>query len=1313
MLPAIKNSLFFTYSITAQRNALSITSNCCQNLLPEEFVFVTDALSTLSSRLVHEDKKSSESACLALSRLAESYKNDMNRLRDVAKPEVLENLQKILSANPPTVSSNTFVTVLHILVIMASHGSSVGPMLLRKEIGSTIRQLLVKTRSHGNYIGPTTPIRRGQSLASTSSQAHDAFERNSSSMISEQLGATSCSNDMLHCSNAASKSSSMRDIIESNKFIELTQRNPQELYEITSLIAELMPPLPADGIFAVDALLVRPGAYIRDPVLWQWQDDKGNWHTYGYNDCRLIEAAHVAGEEEATLSGSGKSFVLNLTSMHEIREDSGTARPIQRKLTSQLQQSSGISNSAVSDLSKSDSNVDKVKEHEEHLRLTADLTRLLLPVLLEVYSTSAGPGVRHSCIQAFLRMIYHSSTELLLEVVSVSVVSSQIAGMLSSGDLKIIVGALQLSEILLQKMPEDFGVHFRREGVLHQVQKLTDPDNPISVSSYNESPLTSSSAWSTAASLATATNYSYSSSHPPLPGVQASSGGHSGRTWTVTGSSFTNMFPDQLRVSKRREDSSSTSPDTSGITTQTAVPLSSIQSSTTTSNSSSSHSSAAPLRLSDMLKRKRVSRRSSGRKGRYSTGSNVPESMPAIPSLSNANSSTSAREVPYPIPGMDATSTSMATSDSTDGTSLRYSVMNDSTNIAAAYDMSLKSSTSDLNPLGGNNSSGAGPSTPSRRSRLADRTSSLLSQLHPARWVRSSPNNPSGGSGMAEATSGSNSSQHGHSIAGMDSSGHHNYSGANLSHGLARASSSAKDTYSSSSSSAAMQSATHAVALLQKSVSSNPATMAHSREKAKRWVREQASRFLESYFKESLGSRHPALTILRRLSAQVDHLAKKPKDGEKSLRNILSILHENDISPFEVTQSLLVPSLLTYLTREVIEHHEEITRDSRVRTFAHVFLGCPKSADSDDTSPDPEAAVKFQKFVHKLNACCNHLEQFPIKMHDMTSASSGVKSAGSTLRFFKTHHLKCSLQRHPSCSSLKSWKGGLVKIDPLALVQAIERYLISRGYGHPQDKDSGGSDDEMSDDGTDDMLPSTTREGGSSRSGFGAFDGSTNHRLEFLIGDNVLPFNMTVYQAVQQFGSSPMFDMSEADSENRNHLASNVGMMYGSPGVWARIHTIYYRPVQDSTSAALASSSTTMQASGKGSSKAESTSTPGGKKGKGAKQSKRKATDELWNEGNVPERVNPLHPFLVEKLPRMSPSTYATTVNSPPNGSDPSLDVLCLLRALHALNKYWGTLYTNGASMDMPGYYHPIILNSEFINSKLTAKVIYWPISNI
>lgn len=51
------------------------------------------------------------------------------------------------------------------------------------------------------------------------------------------------------------------------------------------------------------------------------------------------------------------------------------------------------------------------------------------------------------------------------------------------------------------------------------------------------------------------------------------------------------------------------------------------------------------------------------------------------------------------------------------------------------------------------------------------------------------------------------------------------------------------------------------------------------------------------------------------------------------------------------------------------------------------------------------------------------------------------------LKFFNTHQLKCQLQRHPDCTNVKQWKGGPVKIDPLALVQAIERYLVVRGEG--------------------------------------------------------------------------------------------------------------------------------------------------------------------------------------------------------------------------------------------------------------------------
>lgn len=271
-------------SISAQRNALSITANCCQNLLPEEFVYVTDALAILSGRLVHEDKKTSELACLALSRLAESYKNDRVRLRDIAKPEVLSNLQQILITNPPTVSSNTFVTVLHVLVIIASHGSDVGPALLKNKMGETIRQLLVKQKPSPLLMSfasnqDMTAAPDGKGAASAPFAIGPSTSSTAGEKPKDEVGGGS---------GRGSSGSGGAGKTNSPKFIELVQRNPQELYEITSFVAELMPPLPSDGIFAVDALLVRPGAYVRDPVLWQWQDDKGNWHTYGYNDCRLI-----------------------------------------------------------------------------------------------------------------------------------------------------------------------------------------------------------------------------------------------------------------------------------------------------------------------------------------------------------------------------------------------------------------------------------------------------------------------------------------------------------------------------------------------------------------------------------------------------------------------------------------------------------------------------------------------------------------------------------------------------------------------------------------------------------------------------------------------------------------------------------------------------------------------------------------------------------------------------------------------------------------------------------------------------------------
>lgn len=57
-----------------------------------------------------------------------------------------------------------------------------------------------------------------------------------------------------------------------------------------------MPKLPTHGMFAVDSLLEKssplPGSNHQDiPIVWQWKDDRSQWHPYSPMDCRIIEVS--------------------------------------------------------------------------------------------------------------------------------------------------------------------------------------------------------------------------------------------------------------------------------------------------------------------------------------------------------------------------------------------------------------------------------------------------------------------------------------------------------------------------------------------------------------------------------------------------------------------------------------------------------------------------------------------------------------------------------------------------------------------------------------------------------------------------------------------------------------------------------------------------------------------------------------------------------------------------------------------------------------------------------------------------------------
>uniref|UniRef100_A0A674PGD2 E3 ubiquitin-protein ligase n=1 Tax=Takifugu rubripes TaxID=31033 RepID=A0A674PGD2_TAKRU len=632
--------------------------------------------------------------------------------------------------------------------------------------------------------------------------------------------------------------------------IELVPRSPQELYELTSLICELLPCLPREGIFAVDLMLKKGSAQATEGAIWQWRDDRGLWHPYNRIDSRIIETAHQNGEDEISLSTLGRVYTIDFNSMQQINEDTGTARGIQRK-----------PNPLVSPNSGKDARANLMKEDPE---LAKCFIKTLFGVLYEVYSSSAGPAVRHKCLRAILRIIYFADAELLKDVLRNHAVSSHIASMLSSQDLKIVVGSLQMAEILMQKLPDVFSVYFRREGVMHQVKNLSESESFFVTSPPKACP-------GSTTSLCTSTI----STSSPTPA--------NNRTADLGSPSFQHSVDDSLDLSPQG-------------------------------------------RLSDVLKRKRL-----------------PKRGPRRP---------------------------------------KYSPPRDEDKV----DNQAKSPTNTQSPK-----------------------SSFLASLNPKTWGK-----------LGAQTNNSNSEPS--RTVGVS--------------GLARVP--PKDSIS------------------------------NNRDKIKAWIKEQASKFVERYFNsENIDGSNPALNVLQRLCTATEQLNIQVDGGMECLVEISSIVSESDVSSFEIQHSGLVKQLLVYLTSS--SDRDLLSRDVRLKRFLRVFAGCPVPGMELSGRLDPSDNGPYLAVVHKMNSCLSQMEQFPVKVHDFPSGNGNGSRGSQALKFFNTHQLKCQLQRHPDCVNVKQWKGGPVKIDPLALVQAIERYLVVRGYGRIREEDED-SDDDGSDDEIDESL---------------------------------------------------------------------------------------------------------------------------------------------------------------------------------------------------------------------------------------------------
>ncbi|XP_020214843.1 E3 ubiquitin-protein ligase UPL3 [Cajanus cajan] len=136
-------------------------------------------------------------------------------------------------------------------------------------------------------------------------------------------------------------------------------------------------------------------------------------------------------------------------------------------------------------------NVPEISAREKLLNDQPELLKQfamdLLPVLIQIYGSSVNGPVRHKCLSVIGKLMYFSTAEMIQSLLSVTNVSSFLAGVLAWKDPHVLVPALKIAEILMEKLPGTFSKMFIREGVVHAVDQLILAGNSTSISTQASS----------------------------------------------------------------------------------------------------------------------------------------------------------------------------------------------------------------------------------------------------------------------------------------------------------------------------------------------------------------------------------------------------------------------------------------------------------------------------------------------------------------------------------------------------------------------------------------------------------------------------------------------------------------------------------------------------------------------------------------------------------------------------------------------------------------------------------------------------------
>ncbi|KAJ7702191.1 hypothetical protein B0H17DRAFT_1127779 [Mycena rosella] len=226
----------------------------------------------------------------------------------------------------------------------------------------------------------------------------------------------------------------------------LAHRSKDQVEEMLSLISELMPPLPKDGVFDHKGYTEKSlGRMIKAKAKVEWAAARQATHATLAATMLITPASTPAAGPSSTLAAATPDDTASAeTVIAELEEDAAAAP-------------------------------DRFELLRSKPAVVGRFMQLMVPILIHVYAASVITLARVKILTGLLKAVSFLDADSLKRMLTSVPVASFASLILSSkGHPTLVIGTLQLVNLLLAKVPALYKPMFCRKGVFHETETLSE-----------------------------------------------------------------------------------------------------------------------------------------------------------------------------------------------------------------------------------------------------------------------------------------------------------------------------------------------------------------------------------------------------------------------------------------------------------------------------------------------------------------------------------------------------------------------------------------------------------------------------------------------------------------------------------------------------------------------------------------------------------------------------------------------------------------------------------------------------------------------